>query len=189
MPAFPTDLGVLDALISNAKLNHLIPMIELHDATGDWNRLQELVNYWVRPVVVTLIQKHQAYLLVNIGNEVGDDTVTIAQFIAGYTKAIRSLRAAGIRTLLVIDAADWGKNLNLLDASAGALLAADPDHNLLFSVHLYWSIACGDDAKSIRRKLQHSVGLGYPLIVGEFSKYGASPAVILQAPACAAREA
>jgi len=170
-----TDLAILDALITNARQNHLIPMIELHDATGNWNRLQELVDFWVQPAVLTLIQKHQAYLLVNIGNEVGDDDVTAGQFIAGYTAAIQNLRAAGIHTLLVIDAAGWGKNLGILDASAATLLAADPDHNLLFSVHLYWSIACGDAGDSIRARIQHSVALGYPLIVGEFSKYGGYP--------------
>jgi mannan endo-1,4-beta-mannosidase len=86
-----TEISHLDALIASAKANHLIPTIELHDGTGDWNRLQDLVNYWIQPEVVNIIKKHQAYLLVNIGNEVGDDTVTEAQFIAGYTNAIRSM--------------------------------------------------------------------------------------------------
>ncbi|MEZ4869315.1 MAG: cellulase family glycosylhydrolase [Caldilineaceae bacterium] len=171
----PTDPMILDALITNARQNHLIPMIELHDATGEWQRLPELVDYWVRPEIIALIQKHQAYLLVNIGNEVGDDTVTAPQFIAGYTNAVQTLRAAGIHTPLVIDAADWGKNLDLLDASAAPLLTADPEHNLLFSVHLYWSLACGADANYIRSKLDYSAGLGYPLIVGEFSQYGGYP--------------
>ncbi|MEZ4733921.1 MAG: cellulase family glycosylhydrolase [Caldilineaceae bacterium] len=171
----PTDPTILDALITNARQNQLIPMIELHDATGQWNRLQELVDYWVRPEIVALLQKHQAYLLVNIGNEVGDDTVSAAQFSAGYSAAIQAMRTAGIHTPLVIDAAEWGKNLAILDASAAMLLAADPDHNLLFSVHLYWSIACGADANFIRTKVEHSVALGYPLIVGEFSKYGGFP--------------
>ncbi|MFN8491758.1 MAG: cellulase family glycosylhydrolase [Caldilineaceae bacterium] len=171
----PTDATLLDALITNARQNHLIPMIELHDATGEWHRLQELVDYWVQPAIISLIQKHQAYLLVNIGNEVGGEAVTAEQFIDGYTAAIQALRTAGIHTPLVIDAADWGKNLDLLDESAAALLAADPDHNLLFSVHLYWSIASGRAGDYIRNKLAHSVGLGYPLIVGEFSQYGAYP--------------
>ena len=171
----PTDATMLDALITNARQNHLIPMIELHDATGAWNGLPALVDYWVQPTIVSLIQKHQAYLLVNIGNEVGDDTVSAAQFITGYSDAIQSMRTAGIRTPLVIDAAGWGKHLDILDASAATLLAADPDHNLLFSVHAYWSLACGDDGDVIRNKLQHSVTLGYPLIVGEFSKFGGCP--------------
>lgn len=172
---FDTDIAHLDALIATAKANHLIPTIELHDGTGVWNRLQDLVNYWTQLAVVNIIQKHQAYLLVNIGNEVGDDTVTEAQFITGYTNAIQAMRTAGIHTPLVIDAADWGKNLALLNATAATLLTADPDKNLLFSVHLYWSIACGADANYIRTQLQTSINLGYPLIVGEFSKYGGYP--------------
>src|SRR5215210_5925044 len=53
----------------------LVPMFELHDATGDWGGLDNLVAYWTRPQIVSIIKKHQAYLLVNIGNEVGNDTV------------------------------------------------------------------------------------------------------------------
>src|SRR3954469_24040527 len=37
-----TDTATLDALITNARANHLIPVIELHDATGDWSGLQAL---------------------------------------------------------------------------------------------------------------------------------------------------
>jgi mannan endo-1,4-beta-mannosidase len=168
-----TDPAILDALIATAKNNHLIPIIGLWDATGNWNRLQELVEYWVQPNVVNLIQKHQEYLLVNIGNEVGNDQVNEAQFINVYTSAIQAMRTAGIGTPLVIDASDWGKNLDMLDATAPTLLTADPDNNLLFSVHLYWPKLGGADANFIRSKLQNSVGLGYPLIVGEFSQFGA----------------
>ena len=171
----PTDINRLDALIANAKQNRLIPMVELHDATGDWNRLPQLVDYWIQPAVVDLIRKHQAYLLVNIGNEVGGDQVSTEQFIEGYSKAVGTMRTTGINTPLVIDASDWGKNLDILDASAPALIDADPDKNLLFSVHLYWSKSCGADADFIRTKLEHSVALGYPLIVGEFSKFGGFP--------------
>ncbi len=167
-----TDLNVLDQLITNARNNHLIPMVELHDATGNWNGLQELVDYWVQPTVVKLIQKHQNYLLVNIGNEVGDDKVSTEQFTAGYTSAIKAIRAAGILTPLAIDAAEWGKNLEVLNTTASTLLNADPNKNLLFSVHLYWSMSDGADANFIRSNLQRAVDLGYPLIVGEFSSFG-----------------
>lgn len=168
-----TDPNRLDTLITNAQQHHLIPMIELHDATGNWSRLPDLLSYWTQPSILSIIQKHQAYLLINIGNEVGNDTVTHAQFIAGYTAAIQAMRTAGIHTPLVIDAPDWGKNLAVLDATATALLAADPEQNLLFSVHLYWGIASRADANFIRTHLQQSVALNYPLIIGEFSQFGA----------------
>ena len=168
-----TDPTHLDALITTAKANHLIPLIELHDATGNWSRLPDITNYWTQPEIVNIIQKHQEYLLVNIGNEVGNESVTEAQFVDGYTSAIQTMRAAGIHTTLVIDASEYGKNLDILDATADRLIAADPEKNLLFSVHLYWSIFDGADANFIRSKLEKSVSLGYPLIVGEFSHFGA----------------
>ena len=170
-----TSTAVLEALVSNAKANHLIPMVELHDATGDWSRLGDLVAYWTAPPVVAVIQRHEAYLLVNIGNEVGDDTVDGAAFVAGYTDAVRRLRVAGVHTPLVIDAPDWGKDLAVLNDTAAALLAADPDGNLIFSVHLYWSKSCGADATYIRSQLRQAALLGYPLVVGEFSRFGGFP--------------
>lgn len=182
----PTSTTTLDSLIANAKANHLIPMIELHDATCEWSRLNDLVNYWTQPAVVTVVQKHQPYLLLNIGNEVGDETVSQADFVAGYSDAIERMRTAGIHTPLVIDASDCGKNLTMLNNAAGPLLAADPDFNLIFSVHLYWSMACGADAAFIQSNLQQAVDLGYPLIVGEFSRYGGFPCGSPEASICSA---
>ena len=140
---------------------------------GNWSRLPDITNYWTQPEIVNIIQKHQEYLLVNIGNEVGNESVTEAQFVDGYTSAIQTMRAAGIHTPLVIDASEYGKNLDILDATADRLISADPEKNLLFSVHLYWSIFDGADANFIRSKLEKSVSLSYPLIVGEFSHFGA----------------
>jgi mannan endo-1,4-beta-mannosidase len=177
-PNSVTDPEHLDALITTAKANHLIPLIDLHDATGDWAVLPEVIDYWLKPEIVNIIQKHQEYLLVNIANEAGgnddqgNDLVSEDQFIEAYSNAIQMMRAAGIHTPLVIDASIWGKSLDRLDATADRLIAADPEKNILFSVHLYWSISDGADANFIQSKLEHSVSLGYPLIVGEFSQFG-----------------
>jgi mannan endo-1,4-beta-mannosidase len=171
----PTNIGIFDTLITNARRNMLIPMVELHDATGDWSRLPLLVDFWTRPDIVSLVRKHEPYLLINVGNEVGDDRVTAEDFIAGYTSAVHAMRSAGIRVPLVIDAPDWGKNLDVLNASAEKLLNADPERNLMFSVHLYWSISCGADADFIRTQLRSAVALDYPLVVGEFSAFGGFP--------------
>ncbi len=168
-----TNPDVLDALIGNARSSGLVPMIELHDATGDWSRLDSLVNYWVQPRIVSIIQKHREYLLVNIGNEVGDDTVSDAQFTQRYTAAVQRMRGAGIRTPLVIDAPDWGKRLTTLNATAAALLDADPDRNLIFSVHMYWPANGGATQQFIKDALQGAVNANYPLIVGEFASHGA----------------
>jgi mannan endo-1,4-beta-mannosidase len=168
-----TDPNDLQALIDNAIAAGLLPMIELHDATGNWGRLDDLVAYWTRPQIVDIITARQNALLVNIGNEVGDFEIGAGQFRDGYRQAVQALRCAGIHTPLVIDAPDFGKNLDILNATAAALLEADPEHNLIFSVHLYWGIKDGADAQFIRDKLDEAVALSYPLIVGEFSVTGA----------------
>jgi mannan endo-1,4-beta-mannosidase len=168
-----TDPAVLNTLITTSLANGLLPMIELHDATGDFGKLPSLVDYWVRPAVVNVINANSQALLVNIGNEVGDDQVGTQQFIDGYTSAVQRMRAANIHTPLVIDASTFGKDLDILTASAPTLLANDPDHNLIFSVHLYWGIHEGADANFITTKLEAAVAANYPLIVGEFSQFGA----------------
>ena len=163
----------LDRVIANALANQLIPMVELHDATGQWNRLQALVDYWKRADILAVIEKYEHVLLVNIGNEVGDASVTADRFLAGYRSAVTQLRDAGIETPLVIDAPDWGKNLGILTQTASALLEHDPQHNLIFSAHLYWPRRFGADAAFIRTHLQAAADAGYALVIGEFSRYGA----------------
>ena len=170
---FEQDAGPegLDRNIQDAIDAGLIPMVELHDATGDLSRLPIIVQYWTRPEVVDVINKHKRYLLVNIANEAGDETVTDQQFIDVYSNAVSTLREAGISTPLVIDASDWGKNLEQLVRVGSPLQAADPDHNLLFSAHLYWALSDGADADFIRSQFAQAIGAGLPFIIGEFTHY------------------
>jgi mannan endo-1,4-beta-mannosidase len=170
---FEQDAGPdgLDRTIQDAIDAGLIPMVELHDATGDFSRLPIAVNYWTSPAVAAVVKKHERYLLVNIANEAGDETVTDQQFTSAYTQAVNALRSAGIRTPLVIDAADWGKNLEQLVRVGSPLQQSDPDHNLLFSVHMYWAVTDGADADFIRDQINAGVNAGLPFIVGEFTEW------------------
>ncbi|MFZ5985816.1 MAG: discoidin domain-containing protein [Bacillota bacterium] len=157
----------LDILIYNCRKNNMIPMVELHDATGDWSKLTALVDYWVSPEVVEVIKRHQEYLIINIGNEVGQ-TVSEADFKAGYETAIKRMRNAGIHVPLVIDGGDWGKDINVLQAAGPYLINADPDHNLMFSVHMWWPYMWGYSDQRVIDEIKQSVDMGLPLIVGEF---------------------
>lgn len=157
----------LDILIYNCRVNNMIPMIELHDATGEWNKLQDLVDYWTSPDVVEVIKRHQEYLLINIGNEVGAQ-VSKEDFVSGYTKAVTRMREAGIHVPLIIDGADWGKDINILQATGPQLIEADPDHNLMFSVHMWWPLAWGYSDQKVADEIKESVDMELPLIVAEF---------------------
>jgi mannan endo-1,4-beta-mannosidase len=159
----------LDRTIQSCINNKMIPMVELHDATGDWSGLQSVVDYWVSPAVAAVVKKHERYFLLNIANECGDETVTDDQFKTGYESAVKKIRNAGIKCPLVIDASDWGKNLAQLRTTGSYLINTDPEHNLLFSVHLYWAISDGANGDYITNEFQESVDIGLPFIVGEFT--------------------
>lgn len=161
------DAATLDRAIRRALKHELLPMIENHDATGDFAALPKVVDYWLRPDVLAVVKAHEAHLLLNIGNEVGDDHVSDTQFLAGYSDAIRRLRAAGLRLPLVIDGTNWGRDIDVLQRTGPALLRQDP--NLMFSVHMWWM---DEPRDRIDRELAESVALELPLIVGELAHTG-----------------
>ncbi len=165
------DIEKFDSAISKCRQNKMIPMVELHDATGEWSKLSTCVNWWIKPEVVSVIQKHEEYLLINIANECGQ-TVTDADFKAGYTDAITKMRAAGIHVPLIIDAAKYGQDINILQATGPDLITADPDHNILLSVHMWWPVEWGYSDQVITDEINQSVKMNLPLIVGEFAHSG-----------------
>jgi mannan endo-1,4-beta-mannosidase len=150
----------------------MIPLIELHDATGVWSGLARLIDFWTRPDVLSVLRAHEQYLLLNIGNEVGDENVTHADYRAGYTEAVRRLRAAGISVPLVIDAADWGHQFEYIANNALALIDADPLHNILFSLHVWWDYHGASAGSDFRKVVEEVVVRQIPFVVGEFSGVG-----------------
>ena len=108
------------------------------------------------------IQRNRRWTLLNIGNEVGDGSVTAQQFSEGYRRAIDSLRGWGYTVPLVIDASNWGQDVGVILDTWEEILAHDPLHNILFSVHSYWS-----DTRNYNVIANESVNRGLPVIVGE----------------------
>jgi mannan endo-1,4-beta-mannosidase len=145
----------------------MIPMVELHDVTGSpaTSGLMEMVGYYTRPDVKEMLLKYEKYLLLNIANEWGDHTVTGEHWFESYRQAVDTLRTAGYRFTIVIDAPGWGQNLEPIQQYGNALLQADPNKNLLFSVHMYGS---WNEAMKIKKELDKAHQANLPLIVGEF---------------------
>ena len=159
----------LDTAITNAVSHQLIPLVDCHDSTGKWEMLQPCVDYWVRPDVLEVLKKHEAYLLVNIANEAGNSSPPDTEYRAAYELAVRRMRAAGIHVPLIIDAASWGQSINSLQTNGPYLIQADPDHNLMFAIHMWWPKT---GAQYVIDELQESVELDLPLIIGEFADLG-----------------
>lgn len=156
----------LDTLIGNCIKHNMIPMIELHDATGKWHMLDSTVAYWLRPDVKNVLIKYQKYLLLNIANEAGTATVTNKDFAEKYSGLVRKLRDGGLNMPLVIDAANWGRNEDYLLSNAEALLNADPLRNLIFSWHIWDS---GIAEERIKTAIDRSIDLNINLLIGEFA--------------------
>lgn len=161
----------LDRILQNAINNGLFPMPELHDATGQWDKLDTLVDYWTRPDVVEVLLKHEEYLLLNIANECGGHEVKAEAFLLSYKRAIDRLRAVGLKCPLVIDASGWGQDIDILLETGPELLQHDPEHNLIFSVHMWWPAQDGSTQRIISG-IEQAVALKLPLIVGEFAPMG-----------------
>lgn len=132
------DIKDLQANIENCLAHGMIPMVELHDATGDLSKVPELVDFWISQDMLDTIEKYQKWFVLNIANEAGDGDVTPDQVLDTYRPAIARIRAAGVSTPLVIDASDWGKDEEVILRTWRQLRAADPLQSVLFSVHTYW---------------------------------------------------
>jgi mannan endo-1,4-beta-mannosidase len=156
----------LDTLLKNCIASKMLPMLELHDATGKWEMLDSCVLFWLRPEVTAVLKKYEKYLLLNIANECGDGTVSQAAFGEKYAAVVKRLRAAGINVPLVIDAANWGRNEAYLFENAAQLLKADPLHNLIFSWHIWDS---GIAESRIRSAIDRSIAQDICLLIGEFA--------------------
>jgi hypothetical protein len=157
-----------DALIQTCINNKMIPLVELHDATGDWSLLQTCVNWWIKPAVVSVIQKHEKYLLINIANECGN-VVSDTDYRNGYISAISQMRAAGIKVPLIVDASGWGQNENSIINNWSQIFNSDPLHNTMFSIHMWWT---DNNPTRINNFINTCVSQNIPVIVGEFAHAG-----------------
>ena len=156
----------LEQLIGNSLKNGMIPMVELHDATGDWSKLPIVLDYWVREDVKDVMNKYKEWVLLNIANEAGSDN-NDSTFITNYKNAITHLREAGYTIPLIIDAPDWGKDEQVIIRSWKEVFDHDPLKNIMFSVHTYWVEPAGKAEARLEQFLSSVVQDTIPLLFGE----------------------
>ncbi|MFN8254398.1 MAG: hypothetical protein U0W24_01835 [Bacteroidales bacterium] len=162
----PSDL---DKVLENCIKYKMIPVICLWDATGNWDKLQTCVDYWCSPEITPILQKYEKDLIVNIANEPGDRAMGNEVFKTRYAEIVTQMRTAGIHTPLIIDADQWGRNADAVLDNGPYLLEQDPDHNLIFSWHLWDPENWGTGTKSeIDRIINKAASTSICFIVGEF---------------------
>jgi mannan endo-1,4-beta-mannosidase len=159
-----------DKALSAAWTNGLAVVWELHDATGDFSKLGKVFDYWVQSDTVAMIAKYQTDLIINIANEAGTLQTTDTDYLDTYASGLARMRAAGIHTPILIDAAGWGQNVEQMLRVAPKLMEADPDRNVLFDWHEYTSGK--NETGRITNALELAKTNRIPLLVGEFAALG-----------------
>jgi mannan endo-1,4-beta-mannosidase len=155
-------IGEAEPVITKSIEQHMIPILEMHDSTCEWS-LDPIAEYWTSSEAVALIKKFEKNLIINIANEASAPSQSA--FKAKYSAIIESMRDAGIHVPLMIDGANCGRDYEMLLSQGPALLAADPDHNLIFSGHLYDPMS----ASEIGGVFDDFAAAKLAFIVGEFA--------------------
>jgi mannan endo-1,4-beta-mannosidase len=174
----------LDNIMGLCIANGMIPIPEIHDTTGNWDRLPEALDYWLREETLQVLSNHQEYMILNVGNEPGAGEIPESEFFDVYRMIVTKMRAAGIRVPIMIDADMWGQDEKILLSVGPKLLQADPEHNLIFSIHMWWPSEKHDPTRTgfatvqerITATLEKSVELKLPFVVGEFAPVAAGGA-------------
>lgn len=167
------DGNTLSNIIEWAKANKLVAILEVHDSTG-WAESANAVHpdnaveYWLSADILSAIVGNEAYVIINIANEpFGNDTTDLWEPF--HVQAVKDLRAGGIHHTLMVDAPNWGQDwtATMLEGDgAPNIFNADPDKNVVFSVHMYdvyWDSMIVDDYFNVFTMK------GVPLVVGEFA--------------------
>jgi poly(3-hydroxybutyrate) depolymerase len=129
------------------------------------------VSWFIDPARVTLLNNHKKHIILNLINELGfgygydpNNAADIAAFTNWrnqYKIAITSIRNAGLHMPIMIDAPLCGGSLSLVNQAAAEIIAHDPDHNIIFSIHTYWA------ETNETNQIATSVANNIPIIMGE----------------------
>jgi mannan endo-1,4-beta-mannosidase len=158
--------------------NKMIPMVELHDVTGlnDTVKLHDMAEWWSSKADFLTRPDISRYILINIANEWSNWNLaspnhepSSSWWRDAYFRCIQTLRNAGIKTTLVVDAAAYGQDnkVNVLLKYGQEVFNSDPEKNILFSIHMYCEWAKNGNS-SVSTHLPAVRNAGLPVIVGEF---------------------
>ncbi len=155
----------LDQIISRCEALKMIPLVELHDGTGSTSAAELNTNAQWYATNKSVFINHQRTVLINIGNEWGNSSMVGTPWRDAYKTAITTIRNAGIVTTLVCDGPNWGQDASSALTYGQELLNNDPQHNLIFSVHMYGS---WNNAADINTAMASFKSKNLPMLVGEF---------------------
>ncbi|MGB4492562.1 MAG: cellulase family glycosylhydrolase [Halanaerobiales bacterium] len=166
------DKNSLKEIIDKCKERQLIVMFEVHDCTGYGEtqhapnavHISTAVDYWIE--MKDVLMGEEAYVIINIANEPFGNNVSADTYVNDHITAIQRMRNAGFKHTLVVDGANWGQDWeNIMRNRALEIFNADPERNVVFSVHMYQVY---QNDYTINDYMRTFIDNRLPLIVGEF---------------------
>lgn len=160
-----TSYSELQNIVKLCKDNKLVCILEVHDATGkdSTSDLDKAVDYWIENK--SILQGNEKYVILNIANE-WYGTWNGKAWADGNKNAVKKVRNAGIKNMIMIDCAGWGQYPASIKDYGKEVFNADTDRNTVFSIHMYEY--AGGDASTVRTNIDNSLGIGVPVVIGEF---------------------
>lgn len=160
------DAASVKRLLDQCKASKLVAVLEVHDETGsnDVRDLKRAADYWVS--IAPVLKGLENRVIINIANEWSTWGV-VDTWSLGYRTVIPTIRKAGLKHLLMVDAAGWGQDVSSLSLRGQAVVKADPLRNTMFGLHMYE--VNGADGRTVQRTLNAALAVGVPFAVTEFS--------------------
>jgi mannan endo-1,4-beta-mannosidase len=159
----------VSSAISLCRQHRLICILEAHDASGYGQlrgsaTLDETVDYWIS--IRGALAGQENYVIINVANEPYGYRIT-KTWTHDTIRAIKRLRAAGFRHTLMVDAPEWSQDDTFtMRDNAPTVLAADPDRNTVFDIHMFGTF---NTPQKVQSYLHSFVARRLPIVVAEFS--------------------
>ncbi|MGL4599571.1 MAG: cellulase family glycosylhydrolase, partial [Bacteroidia bacterium] len=172
----------LDSALSKCVQHKLIAVLELHDQTcaNSPANLTALTSWWTQTPVLTILNKYKHSVIVNYANEAlyvnwdNNPNAALATYKNTYQTIIQTLRnVPSFHFPIMIDAPDCGQHSDAFISSNTAtdLIAADPDHNIIFSAHTYWFGYAANDSAQMAAKINAVIAANIPFVIGELANF------------------
>lgn len=162
----------IEEIISKCKEHDLVAMLEIHDCTGygepeyapDAVHISTAVDYWIE--MKDVLFGEEEYVIINIANEAFGNDVESDTYVNDYITAINRMRDNGFEHSLVVDGHNWGQDWsNTMRDRAPEIFDADPEKNIIFSIHMY---EVYNNEYQVTSYMETFLDHNLPLIVGEF---------------------
>ncbi|WP_433209339.1 cellulase family glycosylhydrolase [Dactylosporangium sp. CS-047395] len=156
-------------IVGLCRQQRLVCILDAHDTSGFGQDkkavpMADAVAFWLS--LKSELAGQEDHIIVNVANEpfgVGADWPWAQQ----SADAVRTLRAAGFKHTLLVDAPGWGQDeAYIMRDNAEQVRAADPTGNTAFDIHMYGEF---NNAAKVNSYLGSFTRRKLPVIIGEFS--------------------